>query len=158
MKILTALLSNTVLIATICSWIAGQGSKVLLLALRGKLTKERLTGGGGMPSGHTATVSGLATSIAMVEGLNSSVFALSLFFAILAVYDALGVRYVTGEQGRVLNRMQKDEQKKLLAEGKENEAPELIKFPESMGHTLPEVIVGMILGIIVSAAVTALLR
>lgn len=147
---ITELLSNRVFLATVLSWIFGQGSKILVLAVRGRLTRERLTGGGGMPSGHSATVTGLAMSCGLVEGFDSSVFAVALFFAILAIYDAKGVRYETGEQGKVLNRMADRDEK----EGKEPLYRR--RFPEMMGHTTPEIVVGILIGLAVSVIFCAL--
>ena len=75
---------------------------------------------------------------------------MAMFFAIIVIYDAAGVRMETGREAEVLNRLAKRDQ----AEGKQplNEKP----LREKMGHTIPEIIVGMVLGGTV-AAITCIL-
>src|SRR3990170_4411086 len=46
---------------------------------------------GGMPSSHTALVTAVTVSVAFVEGF-SSLFFVSLAFAVIVVHDALKVR------------------------------------------------------------------
>ena len=54
-----------------------------------------------MPSSHSATVTGLVVSTAIVEGLGGFPFVMALFFAIIVIYDAAGVRMETGARGAV---------------------------------------------------------
>jgi acid phosphatase family membrane protein YuiD len=71
-------------------------------------------------------------------------FAVSLFLAMIVIYDAMGVRYETGQQAKILNAMRRRE----IEEGRE---PLFDKpLDEKMGHTLPEVIVGILVGIAAS--------
>ena len=63
----------------------------------------RLIGDGGMPSGHSATVSSLATAAALVYGLGSFEFAMAFIFAIVVCKDAMGVRLETGRQAVIIN-------------------------------------------------------
>lgn len=68
-------------------------------------------------------------------------FAVSLFAAMVVIYDAMGVRYETGKQSKILNRMRQRD----IEEGRE---PLFDKpLDEKMGHTLAEVIVGIAVGI-----------
>lgn len=94
---------------------------------------------GGMPSGHAASMTALCTYLGYLNGFNSSVFALSVGVLIIVLYDAINVRYAVGEQGKALNR--------LLAADKQ---PELHVIE---GHTLPQVIVGMLIGVVVGCLV-----
>jgi uncharacterized protein len=55
-----------------------------------------------MPSSHSATVSALATSVAMVEGFGSVAFGIAAILAIVVMYDAAGVRRWVGRQSIVL--------------------------------------------------------
>ena len=75
---------------------------------------------------------------------------MAMFFAIIVIYDAAGVRMETGREAEVLNRLAERDQ----TEGKQplNEKP----LREKMGHTIPEIIVGMVLGGTV-AAITCIL-
>ena len=72
-------------------------------------------------------------SSALVNGSHSTEFIISLFLAMIVIYDALGVRRTTGQQSRILNEMRKAMDEKPLE--------------EHMGHTMPEIIVGMAVGI-----------
>ena len=96
-----------------------------------------------MPSAHAATVCGLAASTALTRGGGSAEFVIALFLAIIVIYDAMGVRYETGQQAGILNRLRKRDE----AEGKAviQEKP----LQEKMGHTLPEIIAGCAIGITV---------
>ncbi len=66
------------------------------------------TSTGGMPSSHSASVTGLTTSIAYEAGLNSPVFAVAAMFSFIVMYDASGVRYQAGQHAVVLNQLRKD--------------------------------------------------
>ncbi len=92
---------------------------------------------GGMPSGHTASFTGASIYLGCVYGFDSGLFALAACVWAIVVYDAIHVRYAVGEQGKALNGL-------LKQAGK----PEL---PVVEGHTLDQVVVGAILGIILGA-------
>jgi len=66
------------------------------------------TSTGGMPSSHSASVTGLATSIAYETGLESPIFAVAAMFSIIVMYDASGVRYQAGQHAAILNQLRKD--------------------------------------------------
>lgn len=53
-----------------------------------KFNFKRIMGAGGMPSSHSAVVAGLATLVGKYEGIDSAVFALSVVFAFIVMYDA----------------------------------------------------------------------
>ena len=94
-----------------------------------------------MPSSHTAVVTSLSTMIGKDYGTDSAIFALSVIFASVVMYDAAGVRRAAGKQAKLLN--------KIL------ETPGLTgvqvseKLVEVLGHTPTQVLVGAIIGIIV---------
>jgi hypothetical protein len=94
---------------------------------------------GGMPSSHSAMVTSLATAIGYRHGLQSDVFALSVIFAIIVMYDASGVRQAAGKQAKVLNQIVRE-----LFSGQQVSEEEL---KELIGHTPIEVIVGAMVGI-----------
>ena len=93
-----------------------------------------LTRSGGMPSGHAASFTALTVYLGCVEGFDTGLFALALASLLIILYDAIHVRYAVGEQGKALNR--------LLREAKQ---PEL---PIVEGHTMIEVVVGVLIGIL----------
>lgn len=97
---------------------------------------------GGMPSAHSALVSGLATAIGLTEGFGSPMFVLALTFASVTMFDAAGVRQAAGQQAKILNVIIDD-----LMEKGEFSFP---KLKELLGHTRHEVFAGLGLGIVVT--------
>ena len=136
------LVTNPVLITAIASWAVAQVLKVIINAVINKeLSIERLFGDGGMPSGHSATVTSMATMTALTYGTGSFEFAVCAILAIIVCHDASGVRQETGKQAVVLNEIIEA----FEALGKA-ELPE-VKLKEFVGHTPIQVAVGMALGI-----------
>jgi acid phosphatase family membrane protein YuiD len=74
-------------------------------------------------------------------GINSPLFAVSLIFSLVVMYDAAGVRRAAGKQAKLLNKIV--------------ETPGLTgvqmheKLVEVLGHSPKEVIVGALIGLIV---------
>ena len=97
---------------------------------------------GGMPSSHSSAVCALCTACLIQCGVGSPAFAISALFAIIVMNDASGVRYETGEQAKLLNRIAKK-----IFSGE----PEQINtgLKEMVGHTPFQVMMGALLGIAV---------
>jgi acid phosphatase family membrane protein YuiD len=95
---------------------------------------------GGMPSSHTSLVVGLATSVAVQQGLGSSLFVVCLSFALIVMYDAAGVRRHAGKQAEVLNALVED-----YFQGHPVSEQEL---KEVLGHTPLQVAMGALLGVV----------
>ena len=105
-----------------------------------KVSFKIFTTTGGMPSSHSAGVMGLATSVGLISGFDSIVFAISIGFALITMYDAAGVRRAAGKTAACLNRMMDDFYKHdVQAIGG--------KLKELLGHTPFEVIMGALFGI-----------
>lgn len=104
-----------------------------------RINLRRLLGAGGMPSSHSAVVTSLATLVGYYEGLDSAIFALSVIFALVVMYDAAGVRRAAGKQARILNQILNT---KNMAGITVQE-----KLIELLGHTPFEVAVGAVVGI-----------
>ena len=68
MEYVMGLVTNKVLLSAVAAWFVAQGSKIILDVIKGTFTFKRLSGGGGMPSAHSATVIGLTTATAIVYG------------------------------------------------------------------------------------------
>ena len=144
MEYIKELLNNKPLIIAALAWFVAGVLKVLVeLRVNRKLTFSRIMGAGGMPSSHTSTVVALAIALGFYEGIGSSIFALSVFFAIIVIHDAVGVRLETGKQAKVLNAMLSDTEtfKELDFEG---------KLKEYVGHTPSQALMGAIVGMIVA--------
>ena len=94
-----------------------------------------------MPSSHSAVVTSLATMIGKSQGIDSPIFALSVVFAFVVMYDAAGIRRAAGKQAKLLNKIV--------------ETPGLTgiqvseRLVEVLGHTPTQVLVGAIIGIVV---------
>lgn len=99
-------------------------------------------GTGGMPSAHSAAVVSLVVCVAKEVGTGSMLFALSVLFALINMFDAQTWRRSIGFQARVLNRMVEDFQEgKKIGES---------RLRELVGHTPIEVFIGAIVGIAVT--------
>ena len=147
MDFLIGLFTNKVFLAPAGGWFVAQLLKVIIDSVKSGFSFERLIGGGGMPSSHAATVTGLTGICAALFGPGSYEFAVSLLFTLIVIYDARGVRYETQRQGRALNNLnyeRKEEGKQPL---------DVNKFKEQIGHTIPELIVGIIIGAISAVVV-----
>lgn len=138
------LIHNQVFLSASGSWFAAQMIKIILDIVKNGFSWKRLAGGGGMPSSHSATVTGLATAAALVYGGGSFEFVIALFFAFIVMYDAAGVRMATGEEARILNLLKK-------RDAEDGKAPLYeTDLDEKMGHTIPEIIAGIVIGIVVA--------
>ena len=137
------LISNRFLITGVTSWFVAQVLKTIIHAIiNKKLVLERMVGDGGMPSGHSATVTSLAVISARTYGFDSFQFAVTSLLAIIVCHDAMGVRLVTGKQSIVLNELVKAFEA-LTTE----DLPE-VKLKEFVGHTPIQVLAGILLGIL----------
>ncbi len=133
------LFDNLWLCIPIITWFVVQCLKVLFdLIKHKKLNIKRLWGSGGMPSSHSALVCSLSATVALTEGIDSPMFAISVCLAAVVMYDAAGVRRAAGKQARVLNQI-------IESEGKNINIQE--KLIELLGHTPVEVYVGALIGI-----------
>ncbi|MBQ7863733.1 MAG: divergent PAP2 family protein [Lachnospiraceae bacterium] len=136
------LISNQFFIVGLSSWALAQVLKTIIhAAIYKKLEWERLFGDGGMPSGHSATVTSLATMSALVFGLGGFEFAIAATLAIIVCHDAMGVRRETGKQATIIIEMME-----LLEVLTKKDLPET-KLKEFVGHTPLQVIAGSIIGI-----------
>ena len=134
---LTDLFTNVFLITGLSSWLIAQVLKTVIhCILYKKLELRRIFGDGGMPSGHSATVSSLATMCGLCFGAGSVEFAISAIVAIIVCHDAMGVRRETGKQAEVLNELLR-----FLESGREADLKELV------GHTPLQVWAGILIGI-----------
>ena len=88
-----------------------------------------------MPSTHSALVSSISTIIYLDFGI-SPLFAVTLVFSLIVIYDSMGIRYESGKQAEVINDMAGT------------------NLQEKIGHKPIEVFVGTLLGLIFSLIVS----
>ena len=137
------LISNRFLITGVASWFVAQVLKTIIHAIiNKKFVLERMVGDGGMPSGHSATVTSLAVISALTYGFDSHQFAVTALLAIIVCHDAMGVRLETGKQAMILNELVK-----AFEELNSEDLPE-VKLKEFVGHTPIQVIAGILLGVV----------
>ncbi len=127
------------LIVPFVTWLCVQTFKVLWeLATTKKLNFKRIIGAGGMPSSHTAIVISITTMVGRSQGIDSVIFAVSLIFSLVVMYDACGVRRQAGKQARILNDIVNTPGLTTVQVRE--------KLVEALGHTPLQVIVGAIVG------------
>ncbi len=132
------LFQNYILFIPVAAWIVAQGIKIILhRRYHGISSWHELFKSGGMPSSHSAFVLALTTAVGLKEGLDSSLFAVTLCFSGIVVYDAIHVRQEVGKHGRLLNA-----NKSLFSKNTKG-----FPYEEHVGHTFWEAFFGSILGI-----------
>lgn len=154
---------NVILIVAVISWVLAQLIKTAIdLFKTKKFSPERLTGAGGMPSAHSATVCSLAITTCRVCGICSAEFALAMVLALVVMYDATGVRRAAGLHAKEINRLRRvvneldeefmDKFDDKIDEVSSRDAEEMQDLKEYLGHTPLEVLCGALLGILVAMA------
>lgn len=127
------------LIVPFVTWFCVQTFKVLWeLATTKKFNFKRIIGAGGMPSSHTAIVVSITTMVGRSQGINSVIFAVSLIFSLVVMYDACGVRRQAGKQARILNDIVNTPGLSTVQVRE--------KLVEALGYTPLQVIIGAIVG------------
>ena len=136
------ILDNAVLAWGLAACGLAQFSKLLFeLIFKQRWRPSVLIETGGMPSSHSALVTGTAAGIGLQLGFNDPVFALASTIAFIVMYDASGIRRSAGLTAAKVNQILKDNSNELSSE---------TTLKESLGHTKIEVLVGSILGPIVA--------
>ena len=139
--------SNAPLWAAFFSWCSAQAIKMAIdFAKTRRVDFRYFVSTGGMPSAHSATVTGLATSLGLVQGWDSPIVALASVFAIITMFDAATVRHAAGLQAQVLNE--------IVEELRKDRRLRAAKLKELLGHTRKEVLAGFLWGIAFSSAFT----
>ena len=137
------LLSNPFFLTSLSSWFVAQVLKVIINAfINKKISLERLVGDGGMPSGHSATVSSLATIAGLQFGFGSFEFAMAATLAVIVCHDATGVRMETGKQAIIINEMLDTFERMKMGYSSD------IVLKEFVGHTPLQVAAGITIGIL----------
>ena len=145
MEYIKDLIFNYVMASAFIGWLCAQVIKVII----GLFDKDQrsslkvLFSTGGMPSSHSAAVTALCISCGIQEGLGSPLFAISFVLAGVVLIDASGVRYETGKQAKLLNKISKQ---LFSKDDEEFEAG----LKELVGHTPFQVFMGVLLGIAVA--------
>lgn len=133
------------LLAFVLGFVVAQTAKCVIWAVQGRKHHSKTFGelvrywtrSGGMPSGHSASFVAATTYLGFSQGFTSPIFVLAVCMTIIIIYDAVNVRYAVGEQGKVLAKIIKKEKYNL---------PQLHIVE---GHTVPQIIVGALIGLVI---------
>ena len=137
------LLHNPVLICGLVPWLLAQGLKVpIYLLVYRKWTLAPLFSAGGMPSSHSALMTGVTTGIGLYQGFGSPLFALAFAITMVVTYDAAGVRREAGYHAEKINQ--------LFNELFSGQPISERRLKEVLGHTPRQVFVGSVLGVVVA--------
>ncbi len=129
-------------IPPVVAWIVAQSLKVLIEFFRlRRLHRERLLGSGGMPSSHAAAAVALTTVLWKDFGIHEPIVAVTLTFTLIVLYDAAGVRWETGRQAQIIN--------KIIDELMQTKQITNERLKELLGHTPLQVMVGSLLGFVI---------
>ena len=128
--------NNSVLFWSLLSCLLAQFFKIVFnFFSNGEIKFGIMFETGGMPSSHSALITGAASGIGYELGFESPIFALAVAIALIVMYDASGVRKSAGIQAAEINKLSK----------KIDLKSEVI-LKETLGHTKIEVFVGSLLG------------
>jgi acid phosphatase family membrane protein YuiD len=153
-SVLYAFVSGPVFLSAFFSWFIAQLVKTVIDVARARsrsstdVVSTMFWKTGGMPSSHSSLVTALATSIGFEHGIETPLFTLSLFYGVLIIRDALGVRRSAGIQAQVLNDLGRQLHAKL--------GTEFRPVKEVSGHSAAEVAVGAALGFFIALAFSLL--
>ncbi len=132
------LLDNAVLAWGLAACGFAQVSKLLFeLIFKQRWRPSVLIETGGMPSSHSALVTGTAAGVGLQLGFNDPIFALASTIAFIVMYDASGIRRSAGLTATKVNQISK---------ANPNESFSECLLKESLGHTKIEVLVGSLFG------------
>jgi len=123
------------LLTPLLTWLTVGPIKFLINSAKARRWAFNLVGNGGFPSNHSATVSSMATLIALREGIGHPAFGVAVTLCFIVIIDANSLRQHVGKQAAAINRLAKDDGgHKWLR--------------ERMGHTLVEIGGGLVTGVI----------
>jgi len=144
--VLTGLLDNGPLWWGLAACGSAQLSKLLIeLVVHRRWNPKVLVETGGMPSSHSALLTGAAAALGWQQGFESPLFALAATMCFVVLYDASGVRRAAGITAQRVNALP-DALWSTDAEAVEPLKP----LKENLGHTRLEVLVGSLMGPLVA--------
>ena len=132
------ILDNAVLAWGLAACVLAQVSKLFFeLIFKQRWRPSVLIETGGMPSSHSALVTGTAAGIGLELGFDDPIFALASTISFIVMYDACGIRRSAGLTAAKVNQISKVNSIESFPE---------TTLKESLGHTKLEVLVGSLFG------------
>jgi len=137
---LLELINNKLLFWSLISCLTAQALKIIFnFFSAGELKIGIIFETGGMPSSHSALITSLTSGLGMDLGFDDPLFALAVGISLIVMYDASGVRRSAGLNAKEINKLSKSIDEKST-----------LNLKETLGHSKLEVIVGSILGPLIS--------
>ena len=134
------LINNKLLFWSLTSCLIAQVLKIVFnFFSAGELRVNIIFETGGMPSSHSALITSLTSGLGMDLGFDDPIFALAAGISLIVMYDASGVRRSAGLNAKEINKLSKSFDEKST-----------VNLKETLGHSKIEVIVGSILGPLIS--------
>lgn len=131
--------------SAVLSLLIAQTIKNIIFLVSGEYIKGMLCTTGGMPSTHSALVSGLTTALFFTHGISSPEFAIAAVFSGIVLYDATNLRHEVSKQASIVNQIS---QRRAFERG---EVYEMLS--ELLGHTPIQMISGVLIGIMVGTGI-----
>tara|TARA_Y100000589_G_scaffold261043_1_gene251120 strand:- start:76 stop:555 length:480 start_codon:yes stop_codon:yes gene_type:complete len=140
MKELFELINNNLLFWSLISCLTAQVLKIFFnFFSKGEFSIGIIFETGGMPSSHSALITSLTSGLGMDLGFDDPIFALAVGISLIVMYDASGVRKSAGLNAKEINKLSRSIDEKSAS-----------NLKETLGHSKLEVIVGSILGPLIS--------
>ncbi len=125
--------STLILVPTITFVIAVCIKAFTIKSKTGKWSIAKALWSWGMPSVHASVVVSLSTAIVIKNWIQSDLFAITMTYTWIIIYDAINVRFESGLHAKAINSALWEK-----------------KFKESLGHLPSEAFAGSLLGIVVA--------
>jgi acid phosphatase family membrane protein YuiD len=122
------------------AWLVAGGLKFVINSVRARRLAFGLVGYGGLPSNHSAIVSSIAAVIAVREGIGTPAFGVAVALAFIVVLDAKSLRGQIGKHAVVINKLN-------------DNSDERVVLRERIGHTLIEIVSGLVVGSAVGVSI-----
>lgn len=118
---------------------------------KGTTNIDIVTSTGGMPSSHSAATSALITALILQYGIRSPYVSIAMIFGVIIMFDSMGVRRQSGEQGLVLKEIIKEHNKngQTIGDFSKEKIDDMV-IDNYLGHKPTEVIVGILTGIVLA--------
>ena len=148
MALFLDLITNPIILAATGSWMVTQIMKfVIAWIAEGKPDFHRLYGDGGMPSGHSATVTCTAVMVGYTCGFASPACGIAFMLAIIVMHDATGVRREAGKQASVIIDILASLGKVNAVIFERDSVARQQKLKTMVGHTPLQVFAGALIGL-----------
>lgn len=155
------ILHNFPLVAAMIAIFISQLTKIpVAYILKRPVTLTLMFSTGGMPSSHSAGVTALITALIIEYGWASPFTAIAVTFGVLVMFDSMGVRRQSGEQGIIINELIREfqlltksltgPQEELEEEIQEELENNTMQSSEFLGHKPIEVFFGILYGILLT--------